>query len=106
MSCFGASDGVLSVDFSGGTPPYSYTMTPNPAVLSLSASNLISNLSAGSQTLLAIDDNGCFSSPVDVEIVEPELLEITSVNLVSNVSCFGGSDGELEITASGGTSSL
>ena len=67
------------------------------------ANNLITNLSAGLQTLQLIDDNGCLSSLQPFEVIQPDELLISDVNLVSNVSCFGGSDGEAIITASGGT---
>ena len=103
LSCFGASDGALTVDFIGGTPPYNYNLAPDPTLYPLAASNIIPNLSAGIQTLIAVDDNGCVSPPLDFEINEPNALLISNINLVSNVSCFGGSDGEMIITATGGT---
>lgn len=103
LSCFGASDAVLNVNAIGGTPPYNYSFVPDPTVFPLPANNLITNLSAGLQTLQLIDDNGCLSSPQPFEVIQPDELLISDINLVSNVSCFGGSDGEVIITASGGT---
>ena len=103
LTCFGASDAVLNVNATGGTPPYNYSLVPDPTVLPLPANNLITNLSAGLQTLQLIDDNGCLSSLQPFEVIQPDELLISDVNLVSNVSCFGGSDGEVIITASGGT---
>lgn len=103
LSCFGASDAVLNVNSTGGTPPYNYSFVPDPTIFPLPANNLITNLSAGLQTLQLTDDNGCLSSPQPFEVVQPDELLISDINLVSNVSCFGGSDGEVIITASGGT---
>lgn len=103
LSCFGASDAVLNVNATGGTPPYNYSLVPDPTVFPLPANNLITNLSAGLQTLQLIDNNGCLSSPQPFEVIQPDELLISDINLVSNVSCFGGSDGEAIITASGGT---
>ena len=103
VSCFGASDGVLTVDFDGGTLPYSYNLIPDPTVFPLAATNLITNLSAGLQTIQAIDGNGCISTPLPFEIIEPGELLISNINSVSNVSCFGGSNGEMTITANGGS---
>ena len=103
VSCFGASDGVLTVDFDGGTLPYSYNLIPDPTIFPLPASNLITNLSTGLQTIQAIDANGCLSSPQPFEITQPNELLVSNINLVSNVSCFDGSDGEIIVTATGGT---
>ncbi len=103
LSCFGASDAILNVNATGGTPPYYYSLVPDPTVFPLSANNLISNLSAGPYTLQLEDDNGCLSSPQTFEVIQPDELLISNINLVSNVSCSGGSDGEVIITASGGT---
>ena len=103
LSCFGASDAVLNVNATGGTPPYYYSLVPDPTVSPLPANNLIINLSAGLQTLQLEDDNGCLSSPQPFEVIQPDELLISDINLVSNVSCFGGSDGEVIISASGGT---
>ena len=103
LSCFGASDAVLNVNATGGIPPYNYSLVPDPTVLPLPANNLITNLSAGLQTIQLIDGNGCLSSLQPFEVIQPDELLISDINLVSNVSCFGGSDGEVIITASGGT---
>ncbi len=105
VSCFGASDAVLNIDVSGGTAPYGYSLAPNPAILPIPMNNLITNLSAGTQTIVVFDANNCESSPQPFEVNQPDELIISSINPVSNVSCFGGSDGEITINASGGTGS-
>ena len=103
LSCYGDSDGEITVDFNGGTAPYNYVLQFDPTTYPLSSSNTINNLSSGAQSIQAIDDNNCFSTIVEFEIVEPQELTISSVNTVSEVSCFGGSDGSISISASGGT---
>ena len=105
VSCFGASDAVLNIDVSGGTAPYGYSLVSNPAILPIPMNNLITNLSAGTQTIVVFDANNCESSPQAFEVNQPDELIISSINPVSNVSCFGGSDGEITINASGGTGS-
>ena len=104
-SCFGASDAVLNIDISGGTAPYGYSLVPDPAILPIPMNNLITNLSAGTQTIVVFDANNCESSPQPFEVNQPDELIISSINPVLNVSCFGGSDGEITINASGGTGS-
>ena len=105
VSCFGASDAVLNINASGGTIPYSYSLVPNPTILPVPVNNLITNLPAGIQTIQIFDANNCESTPQPFEIIQPDELIISSVSPVSNVSCYGGSDGEITINASGGTGS-
>ena len=81
-------------------------LLPNLTNLPLQANNTISNLSAGFQTFQIIDDNGCESSIENFEITQPDEIIITDIHPVSNVSCFGGSDGAMTINASGGTGSF
>ena len=76
LSCFGAADAVLNVNASGGTPPYNYSFTPDPSVFPLPANNLITNLSAGLQTLQIIDDNGCLSSPQPFEVIQDNIVSV------------------------------
>lgn len=55
-SCFGTSDGLISVAaVSGGTPPYSYSLDGKPLV----GIGTFEPLSAGDHTLLLEDANGC-----------------------------------------------
>lgn len=105
ISCFGASDAVLSIDAFGGIPPYNYALLPNPNYSPLQANNTITNLSAGFQTFQLIDENGCESLIENFEITQPDEIIISDINPVSNVSCYGGSDGAMTINASGGTGS-
>jgi gliding motility-associated-like protein len=58
-------------------------------------------LAAGNYTIGIKDKNGCLSS-VSVTITEPGALTITTA--INDVSCDGGNDGSVQITASAGTS--
>lgn len=89
VSCLGESDGSVTINASGGTAPYTGT-------------GLKSNLAAGNHNFTVTDANGC-SSTIQVTITEPELLQANATAQV-NVSCNGGTDGSVIITASGGTS--
>ncbi len=53
VSAPGASDGSISVDANGGTPPYQYLWSNG------GQTNTITNLSAGFYTVTATDANGC-----------------------------------------------
>ncbi|WP_188477393.1 SprB repeat-containing protein, partial [Phaeocystidibacter marisrubri] len=96
VSCFGGSDGAASSTVSGGTAPYSYVWSSGD----LTASS--SNLSAGTYSLVVTDANGCIDS-TSVTITEPSSAITSAATIVSQVNCFGGSDGEAYVTYTGGT---
>ncbi|WP_109302038.1 PA domain-containing protein [Aquimarina sp. AU474] len=65
-TCSSDSDGMLSIEISGGTPPYLTNITNNDADFLLNKLNY-SNLPAGTTTLYVVDNNGCRTS-VPIEI--------------------------------------
>jgi large repetitive protein len=93
----GGSDGVLRIGASGGTAPYSYEV--DGAVVG-SSSDVVSapGLTAGSYIISAIDSRGCVAS-APASVYEKIVLTMK----VTNVSCFGLSDGLVNITAVGGS---
>jgi gliding motility-associated-like protein len=94
VSCFGGNDGRADVSVSGGTAPYTYLWTGG------STNDTIFDLTAGQYFVTITDDNGCIGQD-SVTIAEPTALawSIDSVN----VSCFGGNDGQADVSVSGGT---
>ena len=98
VSCNGASDGSIDVTVTGGTGNYTYT--GNGA----DNSEDRSNLSAGTYSVIATDENGC-SVSIEVEITEPSEIVITETHSDYNgygVSCNGASDGFIDVTVTGG----
>jgi len=94
VSCFGASDGGIDLTVTGGQTPYSYLW--NDADLNEDRSFI----PAGVYTVTVTDANGCFV--VDTfTVTQPN--DITFTITVTNPSCFGASDGALDLTVSGGT---
>lgn len=93
-SCFGGNDGEVTVD-GNGIAPYTYIwsngQTTNPAT----------GLIAGAYTVTVTDNGGC-TGEVTCSVGEPTQLLANCVP--TDVQCNGGSDGQLDITASGGTS--
>ena len=65
----------------------------------------LSNIGAGIYTVTATDANGCFID-IEVEITEPAELTITethsSYECEYGVTCFGATDGSIDITVEGG----
>lgn len=95
VTCFGTSTGSISVTPSGGTPGYTYSWTPTGQT----AQSAI-NLPVGTYTVRVLDANGCPITATNT-ITQPALLTVAESH--SNVSCFGGSDGAVTTTVSGGT---
>ncbi|MDF3026458.1 MAG: gliding motility-related protein [Fluviicola sp.] len=97
VSCFGGFNGSAIIGFSGGTPNYTFSLSPGP---SNQASNVFNNLAAGSYTATVTDANGCIAT-VPLTIVQPAQLTYTTV--ITNASCNGVCDGQIQINATGGT---
>ncbi len=98
VSCFGQSTGSISTLASGGTGPYNYFWI-GPGGFSSNQPD-IADLAAGTYTLLLSDANGCSGFEEAVVSQNPNI-NITRV--ITNVTCFDGSDGAINITVSGGT---
>ena len=91
VSCFGNSDGNVSLIISGGIPNYNEDW----------GNNNPQNLSSGSYNYSITDNNGCTYSD-SILINEPSEIFVTSNQ--NNVSSCGSTDGSIDITVSGGTS--
>lgn len=97
VSCFGGFNGSVVIGITGGTPNYTFSLSPGP---SNQASNVFNNLAAGSYTATVTDANGCIAT-VPVTIVQPTQLTYTTT--VTNATCNGLCNGQIQINASGGT---
>lgn len=95
VSCYGGNEGVILTNASGGAPAYQFQWSNNQPDTAR-----ISNLPAGTYQLTVTDANNC-SATTSVTIEQPETVE---VNLnITDVSCFGGRNGRIEISTVGGT---
>ncbi len=93
ISCFGFDDGNITLELSGGEPPFSTTWS------TLSSDLSIYNLSSGNYSVSVTDSKNCLSTDEFI-ISEPEevFLDIST----KDVSCFGLRNGEIILNASGG----
>jgi len=96
VSCYGGSDGHIEGEAQGGTPPYTYLWSNGETTQN------ISNLVAGTYTVTPTDAVGCYTFTSRV-ISQPTELVIDPFATITNVSCFGGSNGSIDITVTGGT---
>ncbi|MEZ4893194.1 MAG: SprB repeat-containing protein, partial [Saprospiraceae bacterium] len=95
VSCFGGSDGSIDLTVSGGTSPYTYAWSNG------ATTEDISNLSVGTYTVTVTDNHGCVKT-TSMTINQPTDLSLSKTKV--NVSCYGGSDGSIDLSVSGGTS--
>ncbi|MCB0645011.1 MAG: choice-of-anchor A family protein, partial [Saprospiraceae bacterium] len=93
--CFGANTGSINLTVGGGTPTYSYAWSNGATTKD------ISNLTAGTYTVTVTDSKGCTMTS-STSITEPSVLTLSRTRV--NVSCFGGNNGSINLTVSGGTS--
>lgn len=97
VSCFNGSNGSFTVNTSGGTPGYSYTLTPGNIT---SGSGVFTNLTSQPYTVLVKDAAGCVTTAT-VNINQPTQL---TLSLTSNpTSCNAGTNGSVLSAGSGGT---
>ena len=95
--CNGASTGSVTLAVTGGTSPYTYSWTGTS--FTATTAN-ISSRPAGTYNVTVTDANSCTTTATAV-ITQPTALTATAAN--TNVSCFGGSNGTITVTAGGGT---
>ncbi len=93
ITCLGASDGTAQALGSGGLAPYTYIWSDGQT-----GANLI-NISAGTYTVTATDANSCQAINT-ITLNDPSPLGVTAV--FTDVTCFGGLDGAIDVTATGG----
>jgi len=98
ITCNGLTDGQISVSTSGGTAPYFFTLDP---LGSTNQTGSFTDLFEGGYDLLAQDDNGC-STSFAFDIIEPDGMTITVVNIV-NLACGGLCNGTVTLNVFGGT---
>ncbi|MBU3677459.1 MAG: hypothetical protein FGM54_09835, partial [Chitinophagaceae bacterium] len=98
--CFGNSVSI-TVNASGGTGPLLFTKTPP---FQSNASGVFPLQTAGNYTVTVKDANNCSVSST-VVLTQPPLLIWDSVNN-RDVSCYGGSNGLVVSSASGGTGTI
>lgn len=96
VNCFGQATGSINMTPSGGTTPYSFSWSNG------ATTEDVMNLIAGSYTFLITDVNGCTFT--DGAIITQPSAPLANTFTVVDVNCFGGSDGAVNLTTTGGTS--
>jgi gliding motility-associated-like protein len=95
INCYGDATGWIDLSIVGGVAPYTLLWNNNQTVEDLV------NLPAGTYQVHVTDNNQCQDS-LTITLTQPAApLQVTAIT--QNISCFGGNDGSIDITISGGT---
>lgn len=95
LVCAGFNTGAATVIPSGGTTPYAYVWNIPGAT-----SSTVSNIAAGSYTVITTDNNGCQEFDT-IPVTSPDSLVLDSV--VSIGATCGSCNGSMQVFVSGGT---
>jgi gliding motility-associated-like protein len=93
VSCYNSNDGAVHLHVGGGTAPYSYIWHDGYNGISRDS------MATGIYSVTVYDSRGCGITG-SFEIMQPDSLAIDAT--LSHVSCFGGNNGKIDITVSGG----
>ncbi|MCB0530692.1 MAG: T9SS type A sorting domain-containing protein [Lewinellaceae bacterium] len=94
ISCAGNTNGSVMLSVSGGAPGYSFQWSGGQT------SSSLNNLPAGTYTVTVSDQNNC-TATISATVTSPPLLQVATTH--TGISCFGASDGTINLTVSGGT---
>ena len=94
LSCFAAGDGSIAALVSGGQSPYAYSWSSG------GTTPIKSNLAAGTYILTVTDALGCQAS-TSATLTQPD--QIIGVTTATDATCYGATDGTLDISISGGS---
>jgi hypothetical protein len=92
--CNGASTGSINLTVSGGTPGYTYLWSTGATIQDPI------NMPAGTYAVTVTDLNGC-TKTTTATVNDTDGPSLT--NTVTIVTCFGGSNGSINLTVSAGT---
>ncbi|MFN6091732.1 MAG: hypothetical protein ACK44N_04880, partial [Bacteroidota bacterium] len=96
VSCNGGNDGLIDLTVSGPNAPFTFLWSNSETTED------ITNLVAGNYAVTIFDALG---DSLNLNFVLNEPLPITISSNVTSVTCFGGSDGSISLSVSGGTGS-
>jgi len=97
ITCFNQCNGTLAGSAAGGTPGYTFVWsTPSGTV----AGGALSGQCAGTYTFNVTDNNGCTATATQT-LTQPPAITV-AIN-PTNPTCFGGCNGVLSATVTGGT---
>ncbi len=105
ITLVGGNNGKIEITkIEGGNGNYSYTWTKDGEPTFSRSGNVIDQLSRGVYTVIIryLDDPEVCETSKEYPLNDPEPLDLGDIEVVENITCFDGANGELKITPSGG----
>ncbi|HLP11117.1 MAG TPA: GEVED domain-containing protein, partial [Flavobacteriales bacterium] len=96
--CNGAASGNIDLTIGGGTPGYTFDWDNDGTGDTDDTEDI--TVGAGTYNVIVTDAIGC-TTTTTATVNEPAAISLTAVS--TNPTCFGGSDGSIDLTVSGGT---
>jgi len=100
VTCYNGTNGAITVTASGGTAPYLYQLAEAGAG-AWSSINTFNGLAGMTYPVSVRDNTGC-TRTIYVSVNQPAAFAVTYT--ATDVTCSGGSNGNISINAAGGTS--
>jgi PKD repeat protein len=100
-TCAGGADGGLTIAATGGLAPLNYSIDNG---VTFQLGNSFGSLGAATYNIVVEDANGC-QDVTTATVVDPPAVSITNI-ATTDPTCNGGTDGNIVITAGGGTGAL
>ena len=94
VACFGGSNGAINLTPTGGVGPYTFNWVSGPTTEDRTS------LVAGTYSVTIMDANAC-TGTVNVTVTQPAST-VSGTTVVTNVACFGGNTGAINLTPTGG----
>ncbi|WP_294670258.1 T9SS type A sorting domain-containing protein [uncultured Fluviicola sp.] len=94
VACFGGNTGAINLTPTGGTGPYTFNWASGPTTEDRTS------LTAGTYSVTITDANAC-TGTVNVTVTQPTAA-VSGTTVVTNVACFGGNTGAINLTPTGG----
>lgn len=96
VGCAGGNTGSVEATPTGGTAPYQYAWDINGVIMT---QPVVNNLPAGSYVVTVTDSNSCQAEEI-VHVLQSAGIDVSEN--ITNVNCFGNSDGQISLSISGG----
>ncbi len=100
VNCYGINDGTITITASGGTGTLMFSINGGGT---WQADGDYTGLFAASRSIMVKDANGCVAAWANNPVVITMPTQISVSATVTNVLCLGGSDGTIDVSATGGT---
>ena len=94
-------DGAVNLTIGGATPPYTFQWTDTNTGAPVGTAEDLTNIPIGDYTVVITDANNCQITR-DFEVRELELILDPNANVITPPTCYGDSDGTIQVTISNG----